>query len=115
MTMRDWHGSCRCPVCGDPIDYCLGHGSMGDPIGYSILTAHRDGYHGRCNSAGCEERALAVSCTCERPTWVAGVLYVAAEDAESVHYERQAAALPDIVCERCNKPYNPLVSFDPYA
>lgn len=47
----------RCPACGDPIDYCQGHGAIGDPIGHSILSAHDDGYHGRCNPAGCEDSA----------------------------------------------------------
>lgn len=47
----------NCPACGDPIDYCQGHGVMGDPIGASILSAHDDGYHGRCDPDGCEERA----------------------------------------------------------
>lgn len=28
-----------CPVCGDPIDYCQGHGAIGDPEGYAILAA----------------------------------------------------------------------------
>lgn len=26
-----------CPACGDPIDYCQGHGEIGDPEGYAIL------------------------------------------------------------------------------
>lgn len=46
-----------CPACGDPIDYCQGHGQIGDPVGASILSAHDDGYHGRCNPAGCEDSA----------------------------------------------------------
>lgn len=46
-----------CPVCGDPVDYCQGHGQSGDPVGASILSAHDDGYHGRCHPAGCENRA----------------------------------------------------------
>lgn len=48
----------RCPACGDPIDYCQGHGRIGDPIGASILSAHDDGLHGRCNPLGCEDAAL---------------------------------------------------------
>ena len=31
-----------CPACGDPIDYCQGHGEIGDPIGAAILQAHYD-------------------------------------------------------------------------
>lgn len=26
-----------CPVCLDPMDYCQGHGEIGDPYGYQIL------------------------------------------------------------------------------
>ena len=26
-----------CPACGDFIDYCQGHGEIGDPEGYAIL------------------------------------------------------------------------------
>lgn len=29
----------RCPACGDPIDYCQGHGPIGDPEGHAILMA----------------------------------------------------------------------------
>lgn len=53
----------RCPVCGDPIDYCQGHGQIGDPIGASILSAHDDGYHGRCDPAGCDERTEMIRAT----------------------------------------------------
>lgn len=45
----------RCPVDGEPIDYCQGHGRIGDPIGYNILLAHDYGYHGRCHYRGCEQ------------------------------------------------------------
>lgn len=38
----------RCPVCGDAIDYCQGHGSIGDPVGAAILEAHDDGDHSQC-------------------------------------------------------------------
>lgn len=37
-----------CPACGDAIDYCLGHGEMGDPSGYAILVAHDNGDHRGC-------------------------------------------------------------------
>ena len=46
----------RCPACGDYIDYCQGHGEIGDPVGFAILTAHDDGDHGGCHPEGCEER-----------------------------------------------------------
>lgn len=45
----------RCPVCGDPADYCLGHGEIGDPAGYGILVAHDNGDHSSCNFMGCIE------------------------------------------------------------
>lgn len=48
----------RCPACGDPIDYCQGHGEIGDPAGCAILDAHDDGYHTTCHPAGCDERTL---------------------------------------------------------
>lgn len=27
----------RCPACGEPIDWCRGHGEIGDPEGRAIL------------------------------------------------------------------------------
>jgi len=42
-----------CPACGEPIDYCTGHGVIGDPRGASILKAHDDGRHGRCDARAC--------------------------------------------------------------
>lgn len=37
-----------CPACGSPIDYCQGHGELGDPAGYAILQAHDSGDHSQC-------------------------------------------------------------------
>lgn len=37
-----------CPACGNPIDYCQGHGEIGDPIGFAILKAHDNGDHTVC-------------------------------------------------------------------
>jgi hypothetical protein len=45
----------RCPACGDPIDYCSGHGDIGDPDGAAILAAHDDDDHSRCHPNGCED------------------------------------------------------------
>lgn len=45
----------RCPACGDPIDYCQGHGEIGDPEGYAILQAHDDGNHLGCHPDGCPD------------------------------------------------------------
>lgn len=38
-----------CPACGERIDYCQGHGSIGDPLGASILASHDDDDHRRCH------------------------------------------------------------------
>lgn len=45
----------RCPACGEPIDYCQGHGPSGDPIGFAILEAHDAGEHSQCDPAGCDD------------------------------------------------------------
>jgi len=45
----------RCPACGDPIDYCQGHGEIGDPDGYWILEQHDQGQHQYCDKTGCDE------------------------------------------------------------
>lgn len=45
----------RCPACGDPIDFCRGHGEIGDPDGRAILDAHDDGDHSQCHPNGCDE------------------------------------------------------------
>ena len=38
-----------CPACGEPIDYCQGHGPLGDPIGWAVLEAHDDDDHRYCH------------------------------------------------------------------
>ena len=46
----------RCPACGDPIDYCQGHGPMGDPYGFATLYGHDQGDHRLCHpNAECED------------------------------------------------------------
>lgn len=40
----------RCLVCGDFIDYCLGHGEDGE----NLLESHEFGLHGGCNPLACE-------------------------------------------------------------
>lgn len=45
----------RCVVCGDPMDYCQGHGEIGDPAGFAIQQAHDDGDHSRCVKEACDE------------------------------------------------------------
>lgn len=45
-----------CPACGDHIDYCQGHGPMGDPQGYAVIRLHDDGIHSLCHHASdCRE------------------------------------------------------------
>ena len=39
----------RCPACGEFIDYCQGHGPMGDPQGYAVLRLHDDDIHSLCH------------------------------------------------------------------
>lgn len=43
-----------CPACGQPIDYCQGHGEIGDPEGARILEQHDDGDHSDCHPDGCD-------------------------------------------------------------
>jgi len=43
-----------CPACGSPIDYCQGHGEIGDPAGRAILRDHDHGYHSHCHPDGCD-------------------------------------------------------------
>lgn len=40
-----------CPACGEFIDYCQGHGEIGDPHGARVLEAHDDGIHDGCHTA----------------------------------------------------------------
>ena len=40
-----------CPACGDHIDYCQGHGLMGDPQGYAVIRLHDDDNHELCHPA----------------------------------------------------------------
>ena len=44
-----------CPACGSQIDYCQGHGEIGDPHGARILAEHDEGFHANCNPRGCDE------------------------------------------------------------
>lgn len=50
----DPEGLEHCPACGDPIDYCQGHGEIGDPEGFAILERHDRGDHLDCHPDGCE-------------------------------------------------------------
>lgn len=56
-----WEHVARCPACGAVMDYCLGHGEIGDPAGWAILVKHYDdNEHGECHPRGCEEAREAV-------------------------------------------------------
>lgn len=52
--MTDIEYVSRCPVCGDPMDYCQGHGPTGDPVGHAIMVRHDIGDHVDCNPEGCD-------------------------------------------------------------
>jgi hypothetical protein len=54
MESLDHEHVAHCPACGEPIDYCHGHGEMGDPNGYRILTDHDDDWHRECHPMGCD-------------------------------------------------------------
>jgi len=48
----------RCPACGEPSDFCQGHGLIGDPVGRRVLEQHDAGDHTSCNPIGCEEASI---------------------------------------------------------
>ena len=45
-----------CPACGDYIEYCQGHGEMGDPSGANILRLHDEDNHTLCVGEDCDGR-----------------------------------------------------------
>ena len=51
--LEGWDES-RCVACGELIDYCMGHGTMGDPEGAAVLAWHDLEVHTLCDSRGCE-------------------------------------------------------------
>lgn len=45
----------RCPVCGNTISWCQGHGEIGDPDGAAILVMHDEDDHACCHpQADCQ-------------------------------------------------------------
>jgi hypothetical protein len=48
-----------CCVCGDPMDYCQGHGQIGDPAGWAIENKHlEDDNHTDCHpNSDCRSHA----------------------------------------------------------
>jgi len=55
LTECDPYLISKCVACGEPIDYCQGHGEIGDPAGFAILQAHDDDDHSGCHPDGCDE------------------------------------------------------------
>ena len=62
LSMVDWSEIAEalapepaCPACGDLIDFCTGHGEIGDPAGFAILMAHDAGDHADCQPEGCDD------------------------------------------------------------
>lgn len=47
----DYDAISFCIICGDPIDYCWGHGESGN----ILLQAHDSEDHTHCHPNGCEE------------------------------------------------------------
>lgn len=47
-------GEPQCPACGADIQYCQGHGEIGDPYGAAILAKHDDGDHSTCVLKECD-------------------------------------------------------------
>lgn len=48
--MHDHEFDFRCPACGEVIDYCQGHGEIGDPDGFRILSQHDSDDHNDCHA-----------------------------------------------------------------
>ena len=59
--MNDNEYVSRCPACGDIIDYCQGHGPIGDPDGCAVLEAHDRDDHEFCHPDGCDDAPAVVS------------------------------------------------------
>lgn len=51
MVCESCHEFAICPACGNPIDYCQGHGPMGDSQNYAILQLHDDDIHHMCHAS----------------------------------------------------------------
>lgn len=52
-TRDDAEYIARCPACGDVIDYCQGHGEIGDSYMAEILRMHDNGLHTECLRSVC--------------------------------------------------------------
>lgn len=51
LSYDRWEYNECCLICGDPIDYCLGHGAEGE----MLYEAHDSDDHSHCHPNGCEE------------------------------------------------------------
>jgi hypothetical protein len=74
----------RCPACGDPIDYCTGHGPIGDPVGADILARHDAGEHDACNVDGCDDASTPAADILKGATVYRWNEYLPTDDAPSV-------------------------------
>lgn len=82
-----------CPACGEPIDYCPGHGEIGDPAGQAILSAHDKGEHGECSPyADCQ---LEIARTYLDETHVCDLTTCEVTAAMRLGFIRIAASLAD--------------------
>jgi hypothetical protein len=57
-----------CVACGVTIDYCQGHGEIGDPEGYHILRMHDLDIHDQCDPHGCDEGPMCPEGPCAHPS-----------------------------------------------
>lgn len=56
----EWSSEPFCPACGERIDFCQGHGPVGDPIGHQTLRFHDDDIHFECHeNSECHPRESA--------------------------------------------------------
>ena len=57
-AFTDWMDEIEniCPACGDSMDYCQGHGVIGDPVGSHVLYCHYElDKHDKCHQlSDCE-------------------------------------------------------------
>lgn len=96
----------RCPACGDPSDYCQGHGEIGDPESHAILDMHDAGNHAGCMpQSDCQPKAFndptvdccgrdAADCDCSIHEIVAREAGVTVEQVAAVDAARRTSSRP---------------------
>jgi hypothetical protein len=48
-----------CAACGQEVDYCQGHGPIGDPAGHAIIEQHENDDHSECREcADCQDSVV---------------------------------------------------------